>query len=105
MRALNRVVLLVATLLLVLPAAAQAQASITGTVKDASGAVLPVVTVDASSGGPDRDYLFTLYAGTIPAVLSWIVKTASQPAMNRVLPSGPPNASFVAQICFLGSPP
>ena len=49
MRALNRVVLLVATLLLVLPAAAQAQASITGTVKDASGAVLPVVTVAASS--------------------------------------------------------
>jgi hypothetical protein len=49
MRALNRVVLLVALLLLVLPAAAQAQASITGTVKDASGAVLPGVTVDASS--------------------------------------------------------
>jgi hypothetical protein len=48
MRALNRVVLCVATLL-ALPAAAFAQASITGTVKDASGAVLPGVLVEASS--------------------------------------------------------
>ena len=34
---------------LLLPAAARAQASITGVVKDASGAVLPGVTVEASS--------------------------------------------------------
>ena len=48
MRALNRVVLLLA-LVLGLPAMAHAQASIAGTVKDASGAVLPGVTVEASS--------------------------------------------------------
>ena len=35
--------------LLLLPAAAFAQASLTGTVRDASGAVLPGVTVEASS--------------------------------------------------------
>src|SRR5438094_5756071 len=35
--------------LVVLPSAAFAQASITGTVKDTSGAVLPGVTVEASS--------------------------------------------------------
>jgi len=34
---------------LLAPAAAYAQASIAGTVKDASGAVLPGVTVEASS--------------------------------------------------------
>ena len=34
---------------LLLPAAARAQASITGVVKDTSGAVLPGVTVEASS--------------------------------------------------------
>ena len=48
MRALNRVVL-VFVLALGLPAAAHAQASIAGTVKDTSGAVLPGVTVEASS--------------------------------------------------------
>jgi hypothetical protein len=48
MRALNRVVLCVASLL-ALPAAVFAQASITGTVKDPSGAVLPGVLVEASS--------------------------------------------------------
>ncbi len=42
-------VLLALTALLVVPAAAMAQASITGVVKDASGAVLPGVTVEASS--------------------------------------------------------
>src|SRR2546429_1512782 len=36
-------------LLVVIPSAALAQSSITGTVKDASGAVLPGVTVEASS--------------------------------------------------------
>src|SRR5437868_10194916 len=36
-------------LLVLVPAMAFAQASITGTVKDASGAVLPGVTVEASS--------------------------------------------------------
>jgi hypothetical protein len=39
----------VVTLLLALPAAAMAQAVISGTVKDSSGAVLPGVTVEASS--------------------------------------------------------
>src|SRR4051812_39298586 len=38
-----------ATVLLVLPSAARAQATISGVVKDASGAVLPGVTVEASS--------------------------------------------------------
>jgi hypothetical protein len=41
--------LTVLALLLLVPAAALAQASITGVVKDASGAVLPGVTVEASS--------------------------------------------------------
>lgn len=40
---------IVAALALLAPAAAFAQASLTGTVKDASGAVLPVVTVEAAS--------------------------------------------------------
>ena len=48
MRTLNRVVLLV-VFALGAPAVAHAQASIAGTVKDASGAVLPGVTVEASS--------------------------------------------------------
>ena len=38
-----------------LPAAAQAQASIAGAVTDASGAVLPGVTVEASSPGAHRE--------------------------------------------------
>jgi hypothetical protein len=41
--------MLVLTWLVMLPASAYAQASITGVVKDASGAVLPGVTVEASS--------------------------------------------------------
>jgi hypothetical protein len=41
--------LAILTLLVLVPAAAFAQASITGVVKDASGAVLPGVTVEASS--------------------------------------------------------
>ncbi len=48
MRAVVRIVLVVAVAVLV-PAIAFAQASITGTVKDTSGAVLPGVTVEASS--------------------------------------------------------
>src|SRR6185436_6207949 len=48
MRVLRRVLLVLACLV-ILPAAAFAQASITGVVKDASGAVLPGVTVEASS--------------------------------------------------------
>ena len=47
MNALKR--LLVAAAFLVFPASAFAQASITGVVKDASGAVLPGVTVETSS--------------------------------------------------------
>ena len=41
--------LVVLALLVVLPSAAFAQASITGVVKDTSGAILPGVTVDAAS--------------------------------------------------------
>ena len=41
-------------ILLVAPAVVWAQAAITGTVKDTSGAVLPGVTVEASSPGADR---------------------------------------------------
>ncbi len=48
MRLLKRV-LFVLTWLVILPASAYAQASITGVVKDASGAVLPGVTVEAAS--------------------------------------------------------
>src|ERR687892_494636 len=48
MQRLLRATIAFATLLLA-PAAAFAQASIVGTVKDASGAVLPGVTVEASS--------------------------------------------------------
>ncbi len=48
MRVLARVVF-VASCLLTIPAAAYAQASIAGTVKDASGAVLPGVSVEAAS--------------------------------------------------------
>ena len=47
LRCLRAIVVLVP--LVVVPAAAYAQASIVGTVKDASGAVLPGVTVEASS--------------------------------------------------------
>ena len=41
--------ILVLVSLVVIPSVAYAQASIVGTVKDASGAVLPGVTVEASS--------------------------------------------------------
>src|SRR3954467_11570631 len=46
---LLRWLLFVALSVLVLPASAHAQASITGVVKDASGAVLPGVVVEAAS--------------------------------------------------------
>ena len=48
MRVLTRAVFVLACLLMV-PAALLAQASITGTAKDSSGAVLPGVTVEAAS--------------------------------------------------------
>src|ERR1041385_9000316 len=48
MRVLGRLVAAIA-LTLIMPALAFAQASISGTVKDASGAVLPGVTVEAAS--------------------------------------------------------
>src|SRR5882724_9605095 len=41
--------LIVLSVVLLLPSAARAQAAITGVVKDASGGVLPGVTVEASS--------------------------------------------------------
>src|SRR5215471_6010069 len=47
MRVLTRVVILLA--IICIPSTVLAQASITGVVKDASGAVLPGVTVEASS--------------------------------------------------------
>ena len=48
MRVLTRAVLGLSCLLLI-PAAAYAQGAIAGTVKDASGAVLPGVTIEAAS--------------------------------------------------------
>src|SRR3954467_1796446 len=48
MRGLGRLIAALA-LILIVPAVAFAQASISGTVKDASGAVLPGVTIEASS--------------------------------------------------------
>ena len=49
MRQKIRIALMVLTWLAILPAAAHAQASITGVVRDTSGAVLPGVTVEAAS--------------------------------------------------------
>src|SRR6059036_4094879 len=49
MGVVKKVVCALAALVILLPASAHAQASIAGTVKDASGAVLPGVTVEASS--------------------------------------------------------
>ena len=49
MRRLAKRLLLVATAVLLLPAGAYAQGAITGVVKDASGGVLPGVTVEAAS--------------------------------------------------------
>jgi len=49
MRRFDRVLFLIASLLVLLPSATYAQASIAGLVKDASGAVLPGVTVEATS--------------------------------------------------------
>jgi hypothetical protein len=49
MHGFKRLVVLVLASLIVLPAAARAQASIAGIVKDTSGAVLPGVTVEAAS--------------------------------------------------------
>src|SRR6187397_3226391 len=49
MRRLAKRLFLVATAVLLLPAGAFAQGAITGVVKDASGAVLPGVTVEAAS--------------------------------------------------------
>ena len=45
----SRQILLVVSMILALPLSAYAQASISGVVKDASGAVLPGVTVEAAS--------------------------------------------------------
>ena len=45
-----------ALLVLVAPVVVLAQASVTGTVRDASGAVLPGVTVEASSGALIEKY-------------------------------------------------
>src|ERR1700721_1232179 len=49
MRRCARLLLIALSWLVIVPAAAYAQASITGIVKDSSGAVLPGVTVEASS--------------------------------------------------------
>src|SRR5438876_11772072 len=49
MRVLARAVLVLASLLVLMPVAAHAQGAIAGQVKDASGAVLPGVSVEAAS--------------------------------------------------------
>ena len=46
---MNRARILVVSILLLLPALAAAQSSIAGVVRDASGSVMPRVTVEASS--------------------------------------------------------
>ncbi|HEV8209301.1 MAG TPA: carboxypeptidase-like regulatory domain-containing protein, partial [Vicinamibacterales bacterium] len=48
-RTLRHAILTAAVSLVLLPVAASAQSTITGLVKDSSGAVLPGVTVEASS--------------------------------------------------------
>jgi hypothetical protein len=48
-RRLRLVLLVASTLLLFLPLTAHAQSAFSGVVRDASGAVLPGVTVEASS--------------------------------------------------------
>ena len=56
MRGFRRLALLALVCSLFLPAVARAQnASIAGVVKDASGAVLPGVTVEVTEPGPDRE--------------------------------------------------
>ena len=49
MRGFPRILAIVLTCIVLMPASALAQASITGVVKDSSGAVLPGVTVEAAS--------------------------------------------------------
>ena len=49
MRGMGKTLLVAMFVLLVVPAVARAQASLTGIVKDTSGAVLPGVTVEAAS--------------------------------------------------------
>jgi uncharacterized membrane protein YjjB (DUF3815 family) len=49
MRVVVRSAILLAAVLFLLPSSVLAQASITGVVKDTSGAVLPGVTVEATS--------------------------------------------------------
>ena len=74
----SRQILLVVSMILALPLSAYAQASIAGVVKDASGAVLPGVTVEATSPvliekartavtdgeGRARDFTGTLLSGS-----------------------------------------
>ena len=50
-----RAACVVVAMFALLPSAAHAQASITGVVKDSSGAVLPGVTVEAVESGADRE--------------------------------------------------
>src|SRR5262245_54515997 len=62
MQRLLKVIVLTSSVLM--PAAAFAQASIVGTVKDASGAVLPGVTVEASSPVPIEKTRSVISSGT-----------------------------------------
>jgi hypothetical protein len=61
-----RVVTLMVVGLLALPALVRAQASIAGQVKDASGAVLPGVTVEASSSALIENVRTVVTGGTGP---------------------------------------
>ena len=61
--------LVVAAAVVLLPAAAYAQATITGTVRDTSNAVMPGVTVEATS--PAFAAMVTLPPGDVRHVSSW----------------------------------
>ena len=72
--------------LLLLPAPLFAQASLTGTVRDASGGVLPGVTVEAASSAlieKTRSAVTELAAGFDPNSRAWQSRTPLQHARNR----------------------
>lgn len=68
MRRVIRTAVLAAAVLVPTAVFAQVQATITGTVKDTSGAVLPGVTVEVASPGVDREDALGRHRrlGTVP---------------------------------------
>ena len=96
----TRWILVVAASFLLLPAPARAQSSITGVVRDTSGAVLPGVTVEASSpaliekvrsattDGNGQYRIVDLRAGsytvTFKSATQWCLMTSSNASGARV---------------------